>query len=193
MKKQIPLLAVASILALSGCGASTPTVAMDYATYSTANELDRVADVVVLGQVGSLKATEYDNGGNEEVGDEGQQLGIPMAFYDFSVEKVLRGDLAQKNITVEWIDTTKVTTEEQISELKPGQTVILWLRHLTAKDAPGVASISDFWVPVSGDNGVLDVNNGKATARSDALTGIDQPGDERLSIDQDTLIASFTD
>ena len=109
MNKRIPILVIASALALSACGSSTPTVSMDYPTYSTVAELDRVADVVVLGQIGARTSTEYDNGGNEEVGDEGQPLGIPMAFFDFTVQKVLQGDLTDKTITVEWIDTSKVT------------------------------------------------------------------------------------
>lgn len=191
MNKRIPILVIASALALSACGSSTPTVSMDYPTYSTVAELDRVADVVVLGQIGARTSTEYDNGGNEEVGDGGQPLGIPMAFFDFTVQKVLQGDLTDKTITVEWIDTSKVTLEDSTSDLKQGQTVVLWLQHLTTQDAPGVTSVSDFWVPVSGDNGVMDVAAGHATARSETLTGLKTPGQERLSISQEALAAAL--
>ena len=191
MNKRIPILVIASALALSACGSSTPTVSMDYPTYSTVAELDRVADVVVLGQIGARTSTEYDNGGNEEVGDEGQPLGIPMAFFDFTVQKVLQGDLTDKTITVEWIDTSKVTLEDSTSDLKQGQTVVLWLQHLTTQDAPGGTSVSDFWVPVSGDNGVMDVAAGHATARSETLTGLKTPGQERLSISQEALAAAL--
>ena len=57
MNKRIPILVIASALALSACGSSTPTVSMDYPTYSTVAELDRVADVVVLGQIGARTST----------------------------------------------------------------------------------------------------------------------------------------
>jgi len=114
-----------------------------------------------------------------------------MAFFDFTVQKVLQGDLTDKTITVEWIDTSKVTLEDSTSDLKQGQTVVLWLQHLTTQDAPGVTSVSDFWVPVSGDNGVMDVAAGHATARSETLTGLKTPGQERLSISQEALAAAL--
>ena len=181
----------AAMLTLAACGSSTPTVSMDYPTDRTVNELDGVADVVVLGQVGDRTSTEYDNGGNEEVGDEGQPLGTPLAFYDFRVQRVLRGDLSEQSITVEWLDTSAISLKEPLSDLKKGQTVVMWLQHLTTAESPGVTSVADFWVPVSGDNGVMDVASGKATARSEVLTGVEKPGQARLSIGADALAAAL--
>lgn len=55
--------------------------------------------------------------------------------------------------------------------------------------APGVSSVKNFWVPVSGDNGVMDVRGVRAVARSTVLTGVDRAGSERLDTTVDAVRA----
>lgn len=176
------------LLGVAGCsGSDKVSVEMDYPAYDTVTDLTANADIVVLGTVGKKIGSELDNGGNPEVTDEGRPVGTPLSFYSFEVEKVLRGT-PETSLTIAWLDKSRLKNDDAISDLTPGQRVVLWLVERTPDQAPGVTTAKDFWVPVSGDNGTMDVAGDHVTARSSALTGLTKKSNSKLR----TTIASLS-
>ncbi len=190
MRRLVVSAVLAAGVTVGGCGSDVTT--FDSAGYVTVEDLNANADAMVIGTVGDLLATERDNSGEPEIDDEGRAAGIPMAFYEFSVERVVRGQVPA-TIVVSWLDLGQASNTEELSALSKGQHVVLWLDHLTADDMPGIESFADVWVPLSGDNGVMDIAGDQATARSSVLTGLDsgsRVSDEPLTVDLDSLEAT---
>jgi hypothetical protein len=190
--KGIGALALTGILlGTAACGGSDKmNVEMDYPVYDTVSDLTAHSEIVVLGTVGKKIGSELDNGGDPELTDEGRPMGTPLSFYAFDVEKVLQGS-PETTLTVAWLDKAKLKDEDTISDLESGQRVVLWLVQRTPDQAPGVTTAKNFWVPVSGDNGTMDVEGDQVTARSSLLTGLTQKSSTRLhttieSLDQAT-------
>lgn len=163
---------------LSPCGAcsavdspqgSTAVVeaAIDSPSYPSVVALNENSDSTVVGTVGQLIGREVDDGGNSE--DSG---GTPMAIYAVSVQRVLRGS-APDEIAIAWLDASNVKAEPAVSKMVTGQQVVLWLDHLSAVEAPGIDLVDEVWVPIGGDNGVMDLEGQVATARSVHLVAWD--------------------
>jgi hypothetical protein len=141
-------------LSLAGCSLlPQQQVDSDYLGYPTVEELAMTADVVVSGSVAGVRGKELDGGGD----DESTGRGLEMIFYDFSVDDVLAGTGITDRLVVAW------AADEP--GIESGSTV-LFLRHLTSADAPGIASEDDFYVPVSGRNGVFDLEGTELSARA---------------------------
>ena len=170
MKRAI--LAVSALL-LTGC--LSQSVAADGPTYDTVVALEAEADAVVVATVGELVGKEIDGGGEPEVDGEGEIVGIPMEFWSVDVERVLAGD-APDTLTVAWIDQRTIRIEGRLSEFSVGDELVLYLVHQPADATPGLKSVEDVWVPLSGDNGVMDIDGDKVIARSELLTGLTSPG-----------------
>ncbi|WP_155990573.1 hypothetical protein [Paraoerskovia marina] len=163
----------------------------DYATYDTVLELDQASDATVVVTIGKSVGTDLDDGGEPEVDDGGSAVGTPMRFYDARVDEVIRGEIPPE-IVVAWLDTDRIESSEPLSAIEPGQQLVRWLDHLEPGDAPGIEIVSDFWVPVSGDNGVMDYSGSKATARSSELTGLTDSdvGGDALEATLDELVSA---
>lgn len=186
------LIATLSVVLLSsaGCSEAKQHADFDYPTYRSVQAMNDNSDATVLGTVGELIGTELDNGGNPERGDEGQEQGTPLAMYGFTVERVLRG-AAPQQINVAWLDVERLANSDQIRPLKPGQKVVLWLDHLSQEETPGLELVDDVWVPLSGDNGVMDVEGDRVMARSADLVAIDdEPGSAPLTTTLGQLAAT---
>lgn len=184
------VLALVACVSLASCGDGDKlSVSMDYPEYSTVQALNGKAQLVVVGRVGRVLASELDNGGSPETADEGGPAGTPLSFYDISVTETLHGEDPGESIVIAWLDRSRLADDDQISALNSGDEVILWLVERTPEQAPGVSSVKNFWVPVSGDNGVMDVRGVRAVARSTVLTGVDRAGSERLDTTVDAVRA----
>jgi len=169
--------ATAVIASLAACaspapsgGASSPEVEhivnFTGPTWSNVSALADRADFVFIGSVSGLYSKEIDSGGNES--DVG---GVPVAFYTVSMERVLKGKTPQSSdIYVGWPDTSEMLTHPPTSELSPGDRVVMFTEHLTTADAPGIDTVSDFYVPLGYDNGTFNVSDDHVTPRSQLVS-----------------------
>lgn len=164
----------AVIVSLAACaspapsgGASSPEVEriieVSGPTWGNVSALTDRADVVFIGSVSGLYSKEIDGGGN----DESEVAGVPVAFYTVSVERVLKGKTPQSSdIYVGWPDTSVAQFgSPPTSELSPGDRVVMFTEHLTTADAPGIDTVSDFYVPLGYDNGTFNISDDRVTPR----------------------------
>lgn len=168
-------LVVCAALALVGCGETRDAVGTqptrqvvidgDHMVYGTAAALTSAATIVVRGTVGTLRETEVDDGGDSS------GTGFPMAYFNFSVAELLAGPPTESNIVVAWLDKSVDTSD--LSALTTGDQVILFAEYVTSASAPGMYSESAVYVPLAGDNGVLDVISNNVVARSPDLTSLE--------------------
>lgn len=157
-----------------GCSNAGPeeTSAADYPTYATVADLAKQADVVVQGHVEQEVGRQIESSGAER-NDEGKLIGNPMVFYRFSVTRQLQGEPVGEAIPLGWIDL-ELLKVENVSPLAPGSEVLLFLRHITDSESPNIDVVEDFYIPVAADNGVFDVRDGIAVARSREVRGLQQ-------------------
>lgn len=134
--------------------------------YRSLEELFAFADLVVIGTVQDVFLREEDEGGEPDL----EGAGVPMAFHAIDVSAVLKpaatSDLTQ--IAVATFDSNVLTVEGE-DPLVKGQELVLALLRRDQKSAPGIEGIDEFYVLISGDNGVLDVTDGEAHARAPAM------------------------
>lgn len=167
----------ALVLAASGagtvaCSSQPRQIEADYATYDTVSALAGESGLVIRGTVDSVVAREVDGGGDPEVADaEGEPAGIPMVFYRIDVDEVVAGD-APSQVVVAWPDSGEVVFEGA-TPVAPGQSLVLFLQHRDIGNAPGITSVPQHYVPVSGDSGVFDVVGQEVVARSAEIRGLD--------------------
>jgi hypothetical protein len=168
----VPLTVMVLGMLLAGCSQEddpgADLLGADRPTFTSVAALNRDADAAVVGTVDGVIGTELDNGGNPESDSAGG--GTPMTLLRFSVERTIRGQ-APATITLAWPDSAG--TEDLVSELRTGERVVLWLDHLTAEQAPGLDLVNDVWVPLGGDDGVMDVKGQAVRARSSNLVSLD--------------------
>lgn len=149
-----------------------PSFAADYPAYPTVEELRDVSDAVVVGQVGESIGSFEDRGGDPEFDEFGDPIpGIPMKVFAFKVLRASTPEIAVGDtIPVLWVDLDAVNSED-LTRLHLGDEVVLFLEHLTPALAPDLAKFGDeVWVPVSGDNGVMDLgSDGSASPRSSVV------------------------
>jgi hypothetical protein len=85
------------------------------------------------------------------------------------------GDDVAGEIPIVWSDTDLVEMSG-VSPLDGSGQLLLFLKHqVSATDAPGIDSVEESYVPLSGDNGVFDVaaSGDAATARSEVVRSLD--------------------
>lgn len=103
--------------------------------------------------------------------------GLPMVFLQYYIDDVIKKGSgstlsAGDKIIVGNIDTSAVDMEGT-SKLAENQSTILYLERITDADSPGITSITqDFFVPLSGDNGIFDVSGSQATARAKTVVSL---------------------
>ena len=136
-----------------GSSLFTPGGAVDMPVYSSIEELSAASDLVVLGTVEGVVAREVDYGTADP--DERHGKGIPVVFYEVTVDETLRGE-AGSTIIVGAPDVDQVSMGESATALRSGQQVLLFLEEQTAEDAPGITAYDQYYVTVSLDNGVFD-------------------------------------
>lgn len=182
---------------LTGCaGTSNESVgsSADYPLYESVSALTGDSDAILVVEVGALASTEMDNGGDDSDGN----AGVPMAFWHATVVRVLAEESGEEpgdNVVVAWPDLDKDSMQDR-SRLESEQIVVLFAKRLTPIDAPGIETQDVFYVPLGGDNGVLDVDEEHATSRSEVLSRIlasDEPAKGRLTVRLDHLAMAVKD
>ena len=173
----VALVTVASLLCGCGNGATAPGsdggTAVDQTTTSQVGSgaarewtdittLAASSDAVVIGTIGEVFATEIDKGGDKSA------PGIPMKFFEFRSEETLSGTLQEPSYLA-WLDTGEGGSVEGVSQMMPGDRVLIFAELLSSKEMPGIHSVDAALVPLSGDNGVLDVAGDLAIPRFPAL------------------------
>lgn len=164
-----PILIACSVPVERGQGGQpTGKVRFDgsYPAYESIPELAKPASLIVRGTVGEVVAREMDGGGE----DESDGHGIPMVFMRLDVSESMTAASTPSEIVLGWLDLGRIEASD-VSELLPGQEVVLFLERLDRKSAPGIESLEgEFYVPLSADNGVFDVDSrGTIRARSEIV------------------------
>lgn len=161
--------------------------------YGSIEDLARGADLVIVGTVGPIVDEEDDRGGDPEVDAEsGERIpGTPMAFAEVTVDIVVVGAHPGASIVVGFVDPGRAVSD-QSSPLVDGQHVLLYLENRDEKSAPGITVVDEHWVPMSGDNGVLDVVGAGASQTVQARSALptDLTGQE-LSTSKPPLVAGL--
>jgi hypothetical protein len=153
--------ALASCTSNSSKATPPPTTfAVDVRPYLSVKELRASSDSVLLGTFGNKTGTQRNNGGNPADTD-----GIPVAFYDFAVSRVLSGrDLGPK-VHVVVLDAASTNGDKVALQPQTGEQVVIFAQELSATNAPGLKLSGPTINAVSENNGVFDVANGRARAR----------------------------
>ncbi|MER5971326.1 hypothetical protein ABT112_16570 [Streptomyces sp. NPDC002055] len=103
--------------------------------------------------------------------------GLPMVFLRYEVDDVITEGSGPEvsvgdQLVVGNIDTSAVEMDGA-SELVEGKSTVLYLERITDAESPGITGVSkDFYVPLSGDNGIFDVSGSRATARSEVVASL---------------------
>ena len=190
------VLATATAMMIGGCssgvdrsaGSGRPVLDLSHPTYSSIQDLASASDVVVRGRIGPLVARVVDDGGESQ---QGTPAGVPMAFYSFSVDQVLRGQVPSRKVTVGVIDLNAVRYEDSTA-IAAGAPVLLFLKLRPAAQHPYMTAVPGpfYVVTTSSDNGVLDVSGNQVQARSLQLRSVARTGTP--AIDGARLFAPLT-
>jgi hypothetical protein len=176
MDKTARYISLAWCLALlAACGSNKPaspppTFVVEIRPYFSVKTLRAASDSVLLGTFGKMTNTQRNNGGNPA-----DRVGIPVAFFEFRVSRVLSGrDLGE---TVEIMVVDGSGAGGAALQPQPGEEVVIFASELSATTAPGVRLSGPTIVAISGNNGVFDVANGRAKARLNvvSIAGPDVP------------------
>ncbi|MDE0162941.1 MAG: hypothetical protein OXL98_14535 [Acidimicrobiaceae bacterium] len=144
-----------------------------YRGYESVDELAGEADLVVLGRVGEVLGRDNDHGLSAS---DGGEAGVPMIFVSVEIGQVLLGDdPGVSEIAVASLDVT-ILNVEGVSQLRDGQDVVLFLLNRDQETAPGIDLVDDFYVTLSGDNGIFDVDGDKLSSRSPVVRGLSDVG-----------------
>ena len=162
-KSFLPALAVGVsigvvIWLLLGASASSPErtgSSFDMPVYSSLEELAAASDVQVVGTVKGVVAREVDYGTANPT-EQVEEAGIPTVFYEIVVRETVKGT-TDESLIVAAPDAAKLSFSSEMTPLRPGERVLLFLREQTREDAPGIDTYDFFYAPVSLDNGVFDV------------------------------------
>lgn len=164
-------LGVGSVVVVQGGGSSArPVLTGAYQSYESVEALFNGADVVAIVTVGGIAGYEVD--GDEE----SVETGVPMVFLDVSVDHYFKApeSLALTNdLTVGLIDERELEVPE-LTGFTFGSKLLVFVEYLPAHETPGIRSFADFVVPLSADNGVFDVKENRATARSPLVVAFNE-------------------
>ena len=162
-------------------------VHFDYRAYYSVEELSQASDIVVLGDVGRVVARQVDSGGSPGDAD----AGVPMRFVEFSVSEIWKGEAPANPLVVGVTDHDLVSVPGE-SALTEGQHLVLFLIYRSPGDAPGITAVRDFYVVVSGDNGIFDVSATEAQVRSPVVRDLSVSGVSTEEKESDTPTTSKT-
>ena len=108
-----------------------------------------------VGTVKGVAAREVDCGTANPT-EQVEEAGIPTVFYEVTVGETLKGT-TDESLIVAAPDSAKLSFSSEMTPLRAGERVLLFLREQTRADAPGIDTYDFFYAPVSLDNGVFDV------------------------------------
>lgn len=184
--RSIAPVAVVLALMLAGCG-SAEVSSGDRPVYGSIEALSADSDAVVVGTVGGVLAREVDEGTADA---ESSDNGMPMVFYEITVEALLKGQVGDSMALASLDEDT--AAEDGSSRVAPGDRLLLFVDELTPAEAPGIQSLELFYVPVGADNGVFDVTDGLVRARTTDVVGLteEQPMDSAAPV---PFVASLAD
>jgi len=185
MKRLAGLIIPLTLILATGCGHEVDArsgglsggrqVSADYPSYESMDQLVAASDTTAIARIGEIATREIDDGGTGIA-----EAGVPMIFYHATLIESLEGPAREKQIIVGWPDLDKMPIEGR-SSLDDGDMVVLFAQVLTPRDAPGIDTQREFYVPVGGDGGVMDVTGDTAVARSPIVrgtgTGVDTSSD----------------
>lgn len=77
---------------------------------------------------------------------------------------------------------TEAASMDGASALIPGTYAVLYLDDLAFDEHPGLETAEDLWVPVGGDQGILDVEGETVTARAETIKSLTTDGTASRSI-----------
>lgn len=149
------------ILALSACSSSSTPPLSESTTqagigpsFSSVDELAAKSAFIFSAHITRERGRKIDDGGlGREAG------GIPMVFYTATVAEAFRGGLRKgERITVAWLDQQG---EDGATPLGLGDDYVFFAERVVAQDAPGIAEFAPAFVPLGGDDGVLDLSDGR--------------------------------
>lgn len=135
----------------------TQRISFDQEGYESIDELQLASDAVIVGRVGAVVGERLDlGGGPAPVDKDGREIGIPLVLNEVEVIEVLGGSMPdEKRIIVASLDDRDGTVlSGEWSALTEGDQVVLFLAGQDGESAPSLKGIGEFFVTVSGDNGV---------------------------------------
>lgn len=141
--------------------------------YESVDELASEADLAVRGRVGEVLGRDNDHGLSPA---DGGEASVPMILASVEIEQVLLGDdPGASEIVVASLDVTQLNVEG-VSRLRDGQDVVLFLLKRDQEKAPRISLVDEFYVTLSGDNGVFDVDRDQLSSRSPTVRGLSDGG-----------------
>ena len=140
---------------------------MDGPVFSSVEELAQSANVIVEVQAMGVVERLVDFGGEEPMAEDpadGEALkpsGLALALYAVQVEETLAGDVKPgETILVPMLDD-EVINSEHVTTLQEGETYILFLSRMSAKDVKGYDTLGqDVFLPLNYNNAVLASGDG---------------------------------
>lgn len=169
----VPTLLV-SVVSLSACselrGRQDADMAMQ--AFDSVESLTARSQRIVVGVVDGPGRPSVDYGTDRDANGKPINPGVPVVVYDLAVERDLIRSLdASRTISVVYPANTD--SSDGATPLSSGQRVVLFLAWFPKT---GVDGLQSAYVPISYDNGVLDVTPTGAVARSAALTSVTRDG-----------------
>ena len=149
---------------------------VDMPTFESAGDLSAEAEVVVMGTVSEVVGEKIDYGIDDSLkdpdGDDEEDYGIPVIFYEIDVEETLKGSVGSEVMVGKAKSSIFGEDNDFASDLRVGETVLLFLMETTWSEMPRADAFDNrFYVTVSLDNGVFDAADRVATVTDDtALT-----------------------
>jgi hypothetical protein len=148
--------------------------------------------LVVVGTVGDTVAKDLDFGGAGPRNPDDPTEGVPIAFVEVSVDRVLQGK-AGALLTVATLDTGLIVAERDAG-LREGAKVLLFLRAETPKSAPGITVVDSHYSIVNVTQGIFDVQDERVIPRNPEIVSLSvlasdsklEPGDPVLEIEGST-------
>lgn len=160
---------------------SAPNTAVDIdrPVYFSLEELSDASDAVVLGTVKGIVGREVDYGTADPVLRaklEQSGIGLPIVFSEIAIAETLKGNtgttLVVSRIDVETMAAKGKMFSEDVTPLRSGEKVILFLQIRTGANAAGIALYDQFYVAAGLDNGVFNVlPNGVVRPRTRDVAG----------------------
>ncbi|MBD3389125.1 MAG: hypothetical protein GF414_09565 [Candidatus Altiarchaeales archaeon] len=123
--------------------------------YTSIEELAEASDAVVVGTVNGVAGSAIDYG--TENPNEIFGKGHPVLFYEVAVKETLKGE-TDKTIIVGRTDPEHTITA-QITALRDGEELLLFLEKVTSQEAPVVKPYGFTYTPMSLDLGVFDISD----------------------------------
>lgn len=158
---------LASVLVTGGCGGSTAATHHTFSApqYESLNEVERIANISVVGTVTDEQLIVEDTGGNAQP-DEGSIL--EQLVSTIEVSEYLKGEGPPQIQVIQ-----PAGESEQSMTLAPADEVVLWLAEETSKSAPSVfEQVGRTWSPIGLDQGVADVVGQQAVPRASSLSAV---------------------